>query len=49
MYGYNEPLRLDEIPVPDIAPDDVLVKVAATGMCRSDFSSLRASSRKAPR
>jgi alcohol dehydrogenase, propanol-preferring len=36
MYGYNEPLRLEEIEVPDTGPDDVLVKVAATGMCRSD-------------
>ncbi|HET6736368.1 NAD(P)-dependent alcohol dehydrogenase [Mycobacterium sp.] len=36
MHGYNEPLRLEEIPVPDIEPDDVLVKVEATGMCRSD-------------
>lgn len=36
MYGYNEPLRIEEIDVPDIGPDDVLVKVAATGMCRSD-------------
>ncbi len=36
MYAYNEPLRLEEIDVPDIGPDDVLVKVAATGMCRSD-------------
>ena len=36
MYGYKEPLRLEEIPVPDIGPEDVLVKVAATGMCRSD-------------
>jgi propanol-preferring alcohol dehydrogenase len=36
MYEYDEPLRLEEIPVPDIGPDDVLVKVAATGMCRSD-------------
>ena len=36
MHGYNEPLRLEEIPVPDIGPEDVLVKVAATGMCRSD-------------
>jgi alcohol dehydrogenase, propanol-preferring len=36
MHGYNEPLRLEEVPVPDIGPDDVLVKVAATGMCRSD-------------
>jgi alcohol dehydrogenase, propanol-preferring len=37
MYGYKEPLRLEEIPVPSIAPDEILVKVAAAGMCRSDF------------
>jgi alcohol dehydrogenase, propanol-preferring len=36
MHGYHQPLRLEEVPVPDIGPDDVLVKVAATGMCRSD-------------
>jgi propanol-preferring alcohol dehydrogenase len=37
MHGYNEPLRLEEIPVPDVGADEVLVKVAAAGMCRSDF------------
>jgi hypothetical protein len=37
MYGYNEPLRIEEIPVPDIGADEVLIKVAAAGMCRSDF------------
>ncbi|AWW43417.1 NAD(P)-dependent alcohol dehydrogenase (plasmid) [Streptomyces cadmiisoli] len=37
MHGYNEPLRLEEVPVPEPAPDQVLVKVAAVGMCRSDF------------
>jgi len=37
MHGYKEPLRLEEIAVPDFGPDDVLVKVAAAGMCRSDF------------
>jgi hypothetical protein len=37
MHGYNEPLPLEEIPVPDFGPDEVLVKVAAAGMCRSDF------------
>jgi alcohol dehydrogenase, propanol-preferring len=26
MHGYNEPLRLEEIPVPDFGPDEVLVK-----------------------
>ncbi|KAB1937683.1 NAD(P)-dependent alcohol dehydrogenase [Micromonospora sp. ALFpr18c] len=37
MYGYNEPWRLEEIPVPELGRDEVLIKVAATGMCRSDF------------
>lgn len=37
MYGYHEPFRLEEVPVPDPAPDEVLVKVAACGMCRSDY------------
>ena len=37
LHGYHEPLRIEEIPVPRIGPDEVLVKVAAAGMCRSDF------------
>jgi propanol-preferring alcohol dehydrogenase len=37
MYGYNQPLKLEDIPIPDIAPDEVLVKVGAAGMCRTDF------------
>jgi len=37
MHGYKEPLRLEEIPVPDFGTDEVLIKVAAAGMCRSDF------------
>jgi propanol-preferring alcohol dehydrogenase len=37
MHGYHEPFRLEEVPAPDPAPDEVLVKVAACGMCRSDY------------
>ena len=37
MHGYNEPLRLEEIAAPDFGSDEVLVKVAAAGMCRSDY------------
>lgn len=37
MYGYDEALRLEKIPVPNIESDEVLIKVAAAGMCRSDF------------
>src|SRR5262245_42084439 len=37
MYGYQQPLRIEEVPVPDLEPDEILVKVAAAGMCRSDY------------
>src|ERR1700755_1328156 len=37
MCGYRQPLRLEEIPVPDIDPSQVLVKVGGAGMCRTDF------------
>ncbi|HVJ31899.1 MAG TPA: NAD(P)-dependent alcohol dehydrogenase [Terriglobia bacterium] len=33
---YHRPLVLEDIAVPDIQADEVLVKVAACGMCRSD-------------
>jgi propanol-preferring alcohol dehydrogenase len=36
MHGYDRPLELEEIPVPDISPGEVLVKVGAAGMCRTD-------------
>lgn len=37
MHGYHQPLRLEEIEVPRFGPTEVLIKVAAAGMCRSDF------------
>ena len=37
MYGYKQPLRLEEVPVPDIGPEEILVKVGGAGMCRTDF------------
>lgn len=36
ILEYHKPLVFEDIPVPDIQPDEVLVKVAACGMCRSD-------------
>src|SRR5262245_33267682 len=33
---YERPLVLEDIPVPDIQPDEALVQVRACGMCRSD-------------
>jgi alcohol dehydrogenase, propanol-preferring len=36
MYGYSQPLVLEDIKVPEIAPDQVLVRVGGAGICRSD-------------
>src|SRR5215469_15812884 len=36
MHEYGKPLVLEDVPVPDIKPDEVLVQVRACGMCRSD-------------
>lgn len=36
MHGYNQPLVLEDVPVPDIGPDEALLKVTAAGMCRTD-------------
>lgn len=37
MHGYKQPLHIDEVQVPVPGPDEVLVKVLACGMCRSDY------------
>ena len=36
MHAYHQPLVLEDVPVPDIAADEVLLKVTAAGMCRTD-------------
>src|SRR5262245_10337593 len=36
LHEYGKPLVLEDIPVPDIQPDEILVNVQACGMCRSD-------------
>ena len=36
MHEYGKPLVLEDIPIPDLKPDEILVNVKACGMCRSD-------------
>src|SRR5215475_12808879 len=36
MHEYGKALVLEDVPVPDIQPDEILVQVEAGGMCRSD-------------
>ncbi len=40
MHAYHKPLVLEDVPVPDIQPDEILVKVTAAGMCRTDVQLL---------
>ncbi len=37
MYAYKQPLRLEDIPVPEPGPNEVLIKVGGAGMCRTDY------------
>jgi 6-hydroxycyclohex-1-ene-1-carbonyl-CoA dehydrogenase len=36
-HGPNQPLRIEEVPTPTINPHEVLVKVAACGVCHTDL------------
>jgi L-iditol 2-dehydrogenase len=36
MYYSNKDVRLEEMPVPEIGPDELLMKVIASGICGSD-------------
>ena len=36
MYYNNHDVRVEEMPVPEIGPGELLVKVEASGICGSD-------------
>lgn len=36
MHGYKQPLVIEDIEIPEVSAEQVLVKVGAVGMCRSD-------------
>lgn len=40
MHAYKQPLVLEEVKIPEIAADEILVKVAGAGMCRTDVQLL---------
>jgi S-(hydroxymethyl)glutathione dehydrogenase/alcohol dehydrogenase len=47
-YEPGEPLVLEDLPTPDIGPRDVLVRVAASGICHTDVTAMRDPGRTAP-
>src|SRR5262249_1644586 len=36
IHGYKRPLVVEEVKIPEMLPDQVLVRVGGCGMCRSD-------------
>ena len=36
MYYSNNDVRVEDIPIPDIGPEEILLRVMASGICGSD-------------
>ncbi len=36
LHKYGEPIRIEQIPIPEIGPEEVLVRVKACGICHTD-------------
>lgn len=39
-YAFGEPLKIEEIPIPKIGPDQILVKILASGVCHTDLHAI---------
>ena len=37
FYAANEPLRVETVPTPEPGPGELLIKVAACGLCHTDL------------
>ena len=37
VHAFGQPLRVEEVPVPDVPPGQVLVRVVASGVCHTDL------------
>lgn len=37
VTSYTEPLEIKEVPIPQIGPNDILVKNICSGVCHSDL------------
>ena len=41
LYEINKPLRIEELTLPELKPGQVLVKIAYSGICRSQFNEIK--------
>jgi len=37
VHGFGQPLQIEEVPVPDVPPGQILVQVVASGVCHTDL------------
>jgi len=37
VHSFGQPLRIEEVPLPEVTPGQVLVKVVASGVCHTDL------------
>ena len=37
LHEVGNPLRIEDVPIPEMGPDDVLVETKACGICRTDL------------
>ena len=37
FYSPGKPLKIEDLPIPEIGPEDILVRVAGCGICQSDM------------
>jgi propanol-preferring alcohol dehydrogenase len=40
LHGYGQPLQIEQVPVPTVGPGQILVKVAACGVCHTDLHAI---------
>ena len=41
VHAFGEPLTIDELPVPEPGPGEIVVRLAATGVCHTDLHAVR--------
>ncbi len=41
VHAFGEPLTIGQLPVPDPGPDEIVVKIVATGVCHTDLHAAR--------
>lgn len=40
-YHFNQPLIIEDLPIPNVNPDQILVKLYASGVCHTDLHAVK--------